>query len=156
MESELDKIESQQHDWRTMLQAFYGPFKANLERAHKELVHAKAVTEPAPHRCVKCEAETVYRFGRNGKFLSCSRYPDCDYAAPIDSEGNPVEPEQSDILCPLCQANMTRRLGRFGPFLGCIDYPKCKGIVKLNAKKGTVVLPKAPPLTTDLACPKCE
>ena len=156
MEEELDKIESEHHDWRTMLRGFYGPFKENLERAYDQLTHAKAVTEPAPHKCAKCGATTMYRFGRNGKFLSCTRYPDCDYAAPIDNEGNPVEPEQCDILCPQCQGHMTHRVGRFGPFLGCEVYPKCKGIVKLDAKKGVIVLPKPPPLLTELACPKCD
>jgi len=156
MEEELDKIEKGDHDWQTMLREFYGPFKENLERAYDQLTHAKAVTQPAPHKCAKCDAATMYRFGRNGKFLSCTRYPDCDYAAPIDSEGNPVEPEQCDILCPQCNGNMTHRVGRFGPFLGCEDYPKCKGIVKLDPKKGVIVLPKPPPLLTDLKCPKCD
>jgi len=156
MEDELDKIESEHHDWLTMLRDFYGPFKENLERAHKEVLHAKAVTEPAPHKCAKCDAATVYRFGRNGKFLSCDRYPDCDYAAPIDERGNPVVPQASDILCPDCGGGTSHRVGRFGPFLGCVNYPDCKGIVKLDPKKGSVVLPKPPPLLTDLSCPKCE
>ncbi len=156
MEAELDKIEEEHQDWVTMLREFYGPFRSNLERAHEQMTHAKAVTEPAPFKCPKCGAETMYRFGKNGRFLSCSRYPDCDYAAPIDAKGRPMEPEKSDIVCPECGGGMTKRTGRFGPFLGCENYPKCKGIVKLDPKKGTIVLPKPPPLTIDVPCPKCE
>ena len=156
MEAELDKVEDEHHDWVTMLREFYGPFRKNLTTAHESMVHAKAETEPAPHKCTKCGAATVYRFGRNGRFLSCSTYPDCDYAAPIDSEGNPTAPQRCDILCPICGGGMTRRTGRFGPFLGCENYPKCKGIIKLDPKKGTVVLPKPPPLLIDLTCPKCD
>ncbi|HEX7009255.1 MAG TPA: topoisomerase DNA-binding C4 zinc finger domain-containing protein, partial [Phycisphaeraceae bacterium] len=155
MESELDKIEEERHDWRQMLREFYGPFHQSLQQAHQNLQHAKAVTEPAPYPCAKCGAATVYRFGKRGRFLSCSRYPDCDYAAPIDREGKPQEPEQSDIACPECGSPMTKRTGRFGPFLGCVNYPQCKGTVKLDPKKGTVLLPKSPPLATDIACPKC-
>lgn len=155
MEAELDKIEEEHHDWVTMLREFYGPFKESLERAHEEMTHAKAETQPAPFGCAKCGAPTVYRFGRGGRFLSCSRYPDCDYAAPIDAEGKPQVPELTDILCPVCGSGMTRRTGRFGAFLGCVNYPKCKGILKLDPKKQTVVLPKIPPLATDVACPKC-
>ena len=155
MEAELDKVEDEHHDWVTMLREFYGPFRKNLDAAHESMVHAKAETTPAPHKCTKCGATTVYRFGRNGRFLSCSTYPDCDFAAPIDSEGNPTAPQRCDILCPECGAGMTKRTGRFGPFLGCEDYPKCKGIVKLDPKKGTVVLPKPPPLQIELKCPKC-
>ena len=156
MESELDQIEEDKFDWRKMLREFYDPFKENLDQAHEELQHAKAVTEPAPHTCEKCGAGTMYRFGKNGRFLSCERYPDCDYAAPIDREGNPQPPETTDIACPECGGRMTKRSGRYGPFLGCEHYPTCKGIVKLDPKKGTVVHPKTPPITTDIPCPKCE
>ncbi len=155
MESELDKIEEEQHDWVQALRDFYGPFKDNLEHAMETMTHAKAEITPAPYKCAKCGAETVYRFGRNGRFLSCSRYPDCDYAAPIDREGNPQPPERVDILCPICASDMNKRSGRFGSFLGCVNYPTCKGIVKLDPKKHTVVLPKVLPLLTDLPCPKC-
>ncbi|MCC6579465.1 MAG: type I DNA topoisomerase [Phycisphaeraceae bacterium] len=156
MEAELDKVEDDHHDWVTMLRQFYGPFKEHLDRAYEGMTHAKAEMEPAPHKCAKCGAGTVYRFGTNGRFLSCSRYPDCDFAAPIDREGNPLQAELSDILCPLCGHGMTKRTGRFGPFLGCENYPQCKGIVNLDPKKGIVVLPKTPPLVTDLPCPKCQ
>jgi len=156
MEAELDKIEDEANDWVTMLQRFYGPFKESLARAMELMVHAKAEAEPAPYKCEKCGADTVYRFGRNGRFLSCSRYPDCDYAAPIDREGKPQQAEMTDIVCPECGGGMTRRTGRFGPFLGCVNYPTCKGILKLDPKKGSIVLPKTPPLTTDVPCPKCS
>ena len=97
----------------------------------------------------------MYRFGKSGRFLSCSRYPDCKYAAPIDRKGNPLEPELTDILCPEDGQPMIRRSGRFGPFLASSNYPEVKYILKLDPKKGTVVLPKTPPLTTDIECPKC-
>ncbi len=156
MELELDKIEEEHHDWVTMLKQFYGPFRDSLARAHEEMTHAKAEFEPAPYDCSKCGASTVYRFGRNGKFLSCSRYPDCDFAAPIDREGKPMVPQLSDILCPVCGSPMTKRTGRFGPFLSCSSYPQCTGIVKIDPKKHTVVLPKVPPLLSDVPCPKCK
>ncbi len=156
MEAELDKIEENHQDWVTMLREFYDPFKKNLDTAHESMVHAKAEMEPAPYKCEKCQADTVYRFGRNGRFLSCGRYPDCDYAAPIDREGKPQTPQLSDIVCPKCGGGMTLRVGRFGPFLGCEQYPKCKGIVNIDAKKGTIKLPKPPPLLTDLKCAKCD
>jgi len=156
MESELDKVEDEHLDWVKMLRDFYTPFRSNLDKAHEEMVHAKAEMEPAPHTCAKCGAATMYRFGRNGRFLSCATYPDCDYAAPIDTEGNPMEPEQSNIACPICNQPMTLRSGRFGKFLGCVNYPDCKGILNLDAKKGTVKLPKTPPLLIDVPCGKCE
>jgi DNA topoisomerase-1 len=219
MEAHLDEIESEHKDWRETLAEFYDPFKEKLERAHETMTHAKAVAEPAPHTCPKCGSPTEYRFGRNGRFLSCTAFnvppvevqpeghdapagggswllhkakgkarpkvqtedasekilwtklskadkekfqklsdqmPEpCKYAAPIDAEGNPMEPELTDILCPEDGAPMIRRTGRFGPFLASSNYPDVQYILKLDPKKGHVVLPKAPPMTTDILCPTC-
>ena len=80
----------------------------------------------------------------------------CEYAAPIDAAGIPMEPQVCDIICPICSGSMTKRVGRFGPFLGCANYPTCKGIVNIDPKKGTVKLPKPPPLMIDLTCAKCD
>lgn len=156
MEEELDRIESREIDWVAVLDEFYEPFKARLEEAHANLGHAKAEMEPAPDdiRCEKCGATTVYRFGKNGRFLSCSRYPDCDYASPIDTEGRPRKVEPVNVACPKCRAPMNKRTGRFGAFLGCTRYPDCDGIVKLD-KKGRPVAPQPPPYVTDQPCPKC-
>jgi DNA topoisomerase-1 len=219
MEAHLDEIESESKDWRDTLAEFYDPFKLKLANAHETMTHAKAVATPAPHTCPKCGAPTEYRFGKNGRFLSCTAFnvppvevspeghdapagggkwllhkakgkarpkvqaedagakiawtklskadkekfqklsdqmPEpCKYAAPIDAEGNPMEPELTDILCPEDGRPMIRRTGRFGPFLASSNYPEVQYIVKLDPKKGHVVLPKAPPMTTDVLCPTC-
>ena len=126
MEAELDKIEDEHHDWKEMLHAFYGPFKEKLEQAHDTIEHAKAAMEDAPFTCPDCGSGTVYRFGKNGRFLSCSTYPDCKYAAPIDREGQPMQPQETDILCPLDGRPMIKRTGRFGPFLASPGYPETK------------------------------
>ncbi|MEX0775744.1 MAG: DNA topoisomerase [Phycisphaeraceae bacterium] len=155
MEDELDKIEAERHDWVKMLQDFYGPFKDRLERAYEEMTHAKAETEPAPFTCPECAAGTMYRFGKNGRFLSCSRYPECKYAAPIDHQGQPVGAEYTDIICPVDGSRLIKRTGRFGPFLSSENYPEVKFILNLDPRKGGVKLPKVPPLLTELPCPKC-
>jgi DNA topoisomerase I len=157
MESDLDRIEEDAADWVETLHRFYGPFEEALEKAHEELQHAKAETQPAPeeYTCEKCGAGLVYRFGKNGRFLSCSRYPDCDYACPIDREGKPQPIEHADVACVKCGEPMIKRTGRFGPFFGCSAYPECDGILKCD-KKGRPVAPQPPPLETDLPCPKCE
>ena len=155
MEQQLDNVEEKHADWVQMLHDFYGPFKSSLDLAYKNMNHAKAEIEPAPYTCPQCGSNTVYRFGRNGKFLSCSKYPECKFAAPIDSNGKPISPEQTDVACPNCGSPMLLRKGRFGPFLSCAKYPDCKGILNLD-KKGCIVTPKIPPLLTDLPCPKCQ
>jgi DNA topoisomerase-1 len=155
MEQQLDNIEDKHADWIQMLQSFYGTFKQSLDAAYEVMSHAKAETQPAPYTCPQCGNETVYRFGRSGRFLSCSQYPDCKYASPIDRDGNPTTPEQTDVACPDCGAPMLLRKGRFGLFLSCSRYPECQSIVNLD-KKGFVSPPKVPPLATDMPCPQCE
>jgi DNA topoisomerase-1 len=162
MEGELDKVEEDHLDWIDMLQRFYKPFRKDLDDAMKTLSHAKAETTPAPaeYKCGTCGAPTVYRFGKNGRFLSCSRYPDCSFASPVDREGKPrPAAEAVNIACPKCGSAMTKRVGRFGPFLGCSRYgdkaAPCDGLLNID-KKGKVTAPSQPPLATDLPCPTCQ
>ncbi len=161
MEAKLDKIEEDHLDWIAMLEAFYGPFKASLERAEEELKHAKAEVQPAPeeYRCQKCGSSLVYRFGKNGRFLSCSTYPECDYACPCDRRGRPRPAEFVNIRCPKTGRPMIRKTGRFGPFVTTLledgESPDA-GIILNIDKKGHVTAPSPPPLVTDLPCPICE
>ncbi|MCA9649041.1 MAG: type I DNA topoisomerase [Myxococcales bacterium] len=155
MEAQLDKIEEQSADWIAMLHEFYGPFAEALESAHDMLTHAKAETQPAIYKCPKCGSRTEYRFGRNGRFLSCSAYPECDYSAPIDRKGRPLLPELVDVTCPEDGSKMELRNGRFGPFLASVDYPKTTYVINLDKKMG-IKYPVPPPLLTDIECPKCN
>ena len=87
MEEQLDKIEEQHLNWVAVLNEFYGPFKENLETAMEEMKHAKAELTPSEYNCPTCGSMLMYRFGKNGRFLSCEKYPDCKFAAPIDKTG---------------------------------------------------------------------
>ncbi len=161
MEGLLDKVEEDHLDWIQMLQDFYGPFKESLAKAEDELQHAKAEIQPAPeqYRCQKCNSTLVYRFGKNGRFLSCSTYPDCDYACPCDREGKPRPAEFVNIRCPKTGRPMIKKTGRFGPFVTTIledGESNDVGIILNIDKKGHVTAPSQPPLVTDLPCPTCE
>ncbi|MBM4102763.1 MAG: type I DNA topoisomerase [Planctomycetes bacterium] len=154
MEEQLDKIEDQHLDWVKVLKEFYEPFSKSLENAQTEMVHAKAETQPSEYTCPKCKAPMVYRFGKNGRFLSCSKYPDCKFACPCDNEGKMIEEKPSELKCPNCGKPMMQKRGRFGAFLGCSAYPECKTIMRLD-KEGKAMPPKAPPQPTGIICHKC-
>ncbi|HWB19801.1 MAG TPA: type I DNA topoisomerase [Phycisphaerales bacterium] len=155
MEGQLDQVAAQHTDWVQMLHKFYGPFQSALEHAHETMTHAKAETKPAPYKCPKCGSRTGYRFGKNGRFLSCMRYPDCDYAAPINREGEPMLPERVNIASPEDGSPMILRTGRFGKFLASVNYPQSKFVINLD-KKEQIKYPAPPPLLTDLKCEKCD
>ena len=155
MEKELDQIAYHDMDWIDMLEEFYGPFAEALEHAHENMKHAKAETQPAPYACPKCGHATVYRFGKNGMFLSCGSYPTCEYAAPIDREGHPMLPERVNVACPEDGSPMVLRTGRFGKFLASVNYPDIKCVVNLD-KKEQIKYPATPPLRVEeLKCEKC-
>ncbi|MCW5755965.1 MAG: type I DNA topoisomerase [Phycisphaeraceae bacterium] len=159
MEAQLDKIEEEHLDWIDMLERFYGPFKQSLEHAMENLQHAKAEVLPSDYLCPKDGAELVYRFGKNGRFLSCSNYPACNYACPVDSQGRPRPVEYVDVRCPRTGRPMVYRTGRFGPFIATDlaegESPE-DGLILNIDKKEHVVAPSVPALTTDLPCPLCE
>jgi DNA topoisomerase-1 len=155
MEEQLDKIEEQHLDWLGVLKDFYGPFKKNLETATKQMKHAKAESVPSEYNCPKCGKQLLYRFGKNGRFLSCSAYPECKFACPCDKDGRMMEEQQSEHKCPVCGKPMVYKNGRFGRFLGCADYPNCKSTLKLD-KQGNILPAKTPPKPTEIACYKCK
>ncbi len=155
MEEQLDKIEEQHLDWLGVLKDFYGPFKESLETAQTEMKHAKAEVTPSEYKCPQCSNPLVYRFGKNGRFLSCSTYPQCTFACPCDQEGKMIEERLSEHECPQCGKPMVHKSGRFGPFLGCSDYPDCKTTLKLD-KQGNVLPPKTPAEATGVTCHKCK
>ncbi len=160
LEKRLDKIANGERDWVEMLHTFYGRFSKRLATAYEEMPHAKAETSPAPYKCPECDDDvqkgTEFRFGKNGRFLSCVNYPDCKYAAPIDRQGRPLLPQCVDVACPEDGSPMEKRTGRFGPFLASVNYPEIKTVVNLD-KKGGIKYPSPPPLLVEsLICEKCE
>jgi DNA topoisomerase-1 len=155
MESQLDKIEEQHIDWVGVLKEFYGPFQESLEKASEQMKHAKAETTPSEYTCPQCKAPMVYRFGKNGRFLSCSKYPKCTFACPCDREGKIIEQKVSEEKCPNCGGEMVYKTGRFGKFLGCSNYPECKTILKLD-KEGNALPLAPPPEPTGVKCHKCK
>ena len=123
MEEELDKIEDNHVDWTSVLRAFYEPFKIALELAQTEMEPVRA--EPSEYSCPDCDRSMVYRIGKNGRFLSCSGYPDCTVSRNIDKDGKPIDEIVAEAPCGLCGKAMVLKRSRMGPFLGCSGYPDC-------------------------------
>jgi len=132
MEEELDEIEEGQLEWRKAMGDFYGPFSRSLEKAKKEMKNIKAEEVPTDVKCDKCSSMMVIKWGRKGKFLACTAYPECkntkDFTTGEDGQIVPLEKtaEVTDTPCPNCGKQMVVKSGRFGRFLACSDYPECK------------------------------
>ena len=127
VENELDKIEENNLDWHEVLHEFYDPFKKALARAHDEMEAVRA--EPSDYVCEECGKPMVYRLGKNGRFLSCTGYPECRVTKNIDKDGKPLESKKGEHPCEKCGRDMVLRKSRLGPFLGCSGYPECSNTV---------------------------
>jgi len=137
MEKDLDHIEEGVDDWIKVLNDFYKPFKSTLDKLKgKEADIKKSMMEKTDEKCPKCGSMMVIKWGRNGRFLACSAYPECKSTKPLPEEEAQMK---TDEVCDKCGAPMVVKVGRFGRFLACSKYPDCK-----NTK----------PITLGIKCPK--
>ena len=165
MERELDDIEDGKLKWTDALHGFYDKFSLDLKNASQLMRAAKQQATPTGEMCEKCGSPLVIRLGRFGRFIACSKYPECRTTREIDNpkaekEGNgetsAAAPETSSNgdaepeVCDLCGKPMALKRGRYGQFLGCTGYPECKNIRKL----GKTGAPTPPPVTLDEKCPQ--
>ncbi|OQY28840.1 MAG: DNA topoisomerase I [Candidatus Cloacimonetes bacterium 4572_55] len=126
MEADLDRIEAGDTDWVEMIRKFYVPFRSQLDRVEKQTTVIKqALQEQTNEKCPNCDSNLVIKWGRHGRFLSCSNFPTCKYARPIVKEGEKL-PAETSIKCGKCGLPMIVKTGRFGRFLACSGYPDCK------------------------------
>jgi DNA topoisomerase-1 len=124
MEGELDRIEEGEDAWVDVVREFYQPFRKSLDEVESKVQDLKASVQVATGEvCEECGAPMVRKFGRNGPFLACSKYPDCKSTQPLNED---EKPQETDHKCPSCGSPMLIRTGRFGRFLACSQYPKCK------------------------------
>jgi DNA topoisomerase I len=144
MEEELDTIANGESTYKKVLDDFYIPFNKDLLEAESSAPNIKKqLTEKTEIVCPECGKETgavmLKKWGRNGQFLTCERYPKCKATQSVDEEPNETKVVQN-LKCDLCGADMVEKVGRYGKFYGCSNYPKCKGIK---------------PMTLGIKCPKC-
>jgi DNA topoisomerase-1 len=118
MEADLDRIASGDEAWVEIVREFYSPFSEQVTRAQEEMPEVKAEYQSVGRSCPKCGHDLVIRWGRYGKFISCSNFPECRYTEPWL--------EKLDIACPKDGGEIVERKTRRGRlFYGCSNYPEC-------------------------------
>ena len=131
MEKSLDDIAEGRHAYMDLLSEFYGDFEQTLEHAKKHMLNLKNGGWPTELTCPKCAKPLHIRWSRNGPFLACSAYPECQFSSNYerDAKGkvHPVEnATETGEICEKCGRPMILKRGRFGVFLACSGYPECK------------------------------
>jgi len=119
LEDQLDMIASGDEEWVDVISEFYEPFSERLEHAEEAMPETKASLEKVGRECPKCGHDLIIRWGRYGKFISCSNFPDCRYTEPYL--------EKIGMTCPKCEeGEVVQRKTRKGrTFYGCSRYPDC-------------------------------
>lgn len=128
MEDKLDLIAEGKATYLKTLKDFYGPFIKDV-KSKESLEKATSMGDaPKDLKCPLCNSSMVIKLAKNGKFYSCSRYPDCLGARKMD--GEVMEgPKKLGKKCPKCEkGELMEREGKYGKFIACDNYPKCKYI----------------------------
>ncbi len=139
MEENLDHIEEGKMKWVKVVSDFYGPFHEKLAEALAIKGKVKPQDIETEATCEKCGKPMVIRWGRHGRFMACTGFPECKNAKPLDGEKQPAEVIETDEKCLKCGSPMVLKSGRFGKFLACSKYPECK---------------TTKPLATGVKCPE--
>ena len=118
MEEDLDRIAAGEVDWVEVLRGFYGPFEQRLQAALAGIQKIPLDHEILDEQCPECGAPLQIRYGRFGKFVGCTRFPECRYTRPFYNK--------LGVPCPQCGGELLEKKSRRGrTFYGCSNWPTC-------------------------------
>ncbi len=119
MEADLDKVASGDREWTEVIRDFYTQFEPTMKRAQELMPVTKAEPEKIGRQCPQCGHDLIVRWGRFGKFISCSNFPECRYTEAFL--------QKIGVQCPDCGGDIVERKTRKGRlFYGCANYPNCQ------------------------------
>jgi DNA topoisomerase-1 len=147
LEDELDAVSRGEEDWIPVLEQFWRPFKDRVDHTQENVKRSDVTQEALDEACPKCGSPLSIRLGRNGRFIGCTKYPECDYTRDLNPEG--AEAAAPELVegrnCPECGSTLEVKRGKYGKFIGCSAYPKCRYIEPLER-----------PEDTGVTCPQCS
>ncbi|MCX7881364.1 MAG: type I DNA topoisomerase [Patescibacteria group bacterium] len=119
MEEGLDEIANDNKEMVSLLNEFYQPFINELEKRKNDQILIDT-EEKIEEKCSFCQSPLMVRYSKYGKFLACSRYPDCKFTKPLLKY---VDGKK----CPQCEGKVVIRYTKTKKkFYGCDNYPQCK------------------------------
>ena len=141
VESEFDDIATWKETYVSMLDRFWNSsLKKDLEHAGD---NAEKVIEKVWKACPKCSSELIYRHSKNGKFIGCSAYPECDFIDQPEWEKDALADLRKKYEWKPCpdwiEWSIVVKTGRFWPFLASSEYPKVKWIGKIKDDKEEIL-----------------
>ncbi|MEI8338150.1 MAG: type I DNA topoisomerase [bacterium] len=134
MEEKLDEIAEGKAEYAKVLENYYTPLhKEVLEKDKLDKATTFGEADPK-YKCPKCGSSMLVKLSRAGKFLSCSRYPDCDGALSID--GHEIKKDEPIGIDPTTNLPIFTKVGRFGPYVQLGEMaPKKSKVPKVKVAK---------------------
>lgn len=159
LETDLDKVAEGAVKWDEVLDEFFRSFKPVLDVAEKQF----SVNLTLDSECPKCGGGLVIKYGKNGSFAACSKYPECDFSSDYERQEDgsiklieKPKNESTGIECDKCGKEMVIKKSRFGEMLACSGYPECKNIKQyVRDEEGKVKLVEEMTAEISTPCPKC-
>jgi DNA topoisomerase-1 len=168
LEEELDQVEEGKLTWTKALADFDEKFTRDRDRALAKMASQKAgillrdarkafgfaLVPEIADTCPNEGKPLKLRMGKNGLFIACSGYPDCEftYHVPETEEDATDLSEYENQSCEECGSPMKLRQSGDRPFLGCSAYPKCRNTVAIAAAASRAA---SEPQPTGEKCPEC-
>ncbi|HEX6637015.1 MAG TPA: type I DNA topoisomerase, partial [Steroidobacteraceae bacterium] len=122
MEKELDQVAAGEREYEDVLREFWPGFKREIDEAESG---AEKQQEETDILCNVCEqANLVIKWGRNGKFFACPRYPECTNSLPMGPDGQPLvvaAPTAIDVKCPKDGGTLVKKTGPYGAYVDCVN-----------------------------------
>lgn len=118
LEDKLDSIEEGKVNWVDILRDFWTSFEGDLKEAMENAQGVAVEPEETNEVCDKCGKKMVIRWGRYGKFVACSGFPECKNTKAVNRTGIPCPREG-------CTGEVVERRARGRKFYGCSKYPEC-------------------------------
>ena len=156
MEDALDNIAEGERFWKETLKAFYKDFEKDMKGVKKDAKDYKVKDEILDEKCPKCGKNLAIKHGRNGKFIGCTGFPDCDFTKSIV--------KSTGVKCPNCKdGTLIEKVSKRGKrFYGCDNYPKCDFALwdpptgEKCPKCGSLLIHKKNRSTDEIRCSSCD
>ena len=156
MEDELDKIAQDEVYWKDVLKSFYEGFEKDIKKVSKDRTDYKVKDKILDEKCPKCGHPLAEKHGRNGKFIGCTNFPDCDFTKSII--------KTTGVKCPECEdGEIIEKVSKRGKrFYGCSNFPKCDYATwdpptgEKCPKCGSLLIHKKNRSTDEIKCSACD